>query len=74
MKRTMRDRRWFVGEFFEDDAHLLLTVITARGTGRRAYGSVVVTPEVLDDRRMRAWAIRQARNAAMEYRLSKGKK
>lgn len=51
----------------ETDMHLV-SVTTARGTGRTAVGWCLVHKDLRDNRQVIAWAIRSARSAAMNYR------
>jgi hypothetical protein len=69
----MSEKRWSIGPAWDEDGNEipsmgLLRVTTPRGTGPKAVGFLMVTDELVADRRGLAWAIRNARKYAVLFR------
>jgi hypothetical protein len=65
---TMRGVRWELAPHPRTDEVLCVDVRTARGTGRTALGTAYIGREAVDDRRVLAQCVRDARKSAMRFR------
>jgi hypothetical protein len=68
-------KRWSIGPAWDEDGNEIpgmgmLRVSTPMGAGPRAVGVVMVTDELVADRRGLACAIRDARESAAHFRRS----
>jgi hypothetical protein len=71
--QPVKMKRWRIAPIFDDCGReemdlVHLFVATPRGTGPRAFGVSVVAKRCLSDRRLLAFAIRGARQAASQFR------